>query len=277
MRQRSASRSWWRLRARRWAPLDLSSFVWVGLGNSPWTLPHGPAAGRPGRPASRAAHTLLADERSADHGAGTDGEPQELAGGELRLDFPAEAVARLTLNNPDKRNPLSHPVLDAIAETLPQLDHGIDVRCVVITGAGKAFSAGYDIGAIPDESFERDAEALVAHPFTAAMDAISAHPYPGARGDQRPLPRRRPRARGPLRPAALRGGGEARHAAREARADLRPHRPRALHRLRRHPADQGAVPDRPRLRRRAGRGDRPRQRGPPRRRDRGRVARAGRR
>jgi enoyl-CoA hydratase/carnithine racemase len=106
------------------------------------------------------------------------GDPHALAGGELLLDFPAEAVARLTLHNPDKRNPLSHPVLDALAETLPRLDHGIDVRCVVITGAGKAFSAGYDIGAIPDETFARDAEALVAHPFTAAMDAISAHPFP---------------------------------------------------------------------------------------------------
>jgi enoyl-CoA hydratase/carnithine racemase len=48
----------------------------------------------------------------------------------------------------------------------------------VITGTGRAFSAGYDIGAIPDETFERDAEALVAHPFHAAMEAISAHPYP---------------------------------------------------------------------------------------------------
>lgn len=105
-------------------------------------------------------------------------EPQDLAGGDLRLDFPADAVARLTLNRPDKRNPLSHAVLDAIAEVLPRLDHGIDVRCVVITGEGKAFSAGYDIGGIPDESFEEDAEALVAHPFSSAMEAISSHPYP---------------------------------------------------------------------------------------------------
>jgi len=105
-------------------------------------------------------------------------EPRELAGGELQLDFPAEAVARLTLDNPDKRNPLSHAVLDAIAETLPQLDHGIDVRCILFTGNGRSFSSGYDIGAIPDESFERDAEALVAHPFHAAMEALSAHPYP---------------------------------------------------------------------------------------------------
>lgn len=105
-------------------------------------------------------------------------EPTELAGGALRLDFPADAVARLTLANPEKRNPLSHPVLDAIAETLPRLDHGIDVRCVILTGEGRAFSAGYDIGGIPDQSFERDAEALVAHPFNAAMEAVSAHPWP---------------------------------------------------------------------------------------------------
>ena len=72
-------------------------------------------------------------------------EPTELAGGALRLDFPRDAVARLTLANPEKRNPLSHAVLDAIAEVLPKLDHGIDVRCVVLTGEGRAFSAGYDI------------------------------------------------------------------------------------------------------------------------------------
>jgi len=108
----------------------------------------------------------------------TENEPRTLADGALRLDFPREAVARLTLSNPEKRNPLSHAVLDAIAETLPQLDHGIDVRCVVLTGEGKAFSAGYDIGGIPEQSFETDAEALVAHPFTAAMEAVTAHPYP---------------------------------------------------------------------------------------------------
>ncbi|MDQ3759062.1 MAG: enoyl-CoA hydratase-related protein [Actinomycetota bacterium] len=103
---------------------------------------------------------------------------EDYASGKLVLDFPAEAVGRLRLNNPDKRNPLDHEVLDALAAALPELDRGIEVRCVVITGTGKAFSAGYDIGSIPAESFERDAEALVAHPFAAAMDAVSAHPYP---------------------------------------------------------------------------------------------------
>lgn len=104
--------------------------------------------------------------------------PEELADGRLLLDHPAEAVARLRLNNPEKRNPLDHDVLDAIAAVLPRLASGIDVRCVVITGTGVAFSAGYDIGGIPEETFERDAEALVAHPFNEAMEAVSAHPYP---------------------------------------------------------------------------------------------------
>ena len=175
---------------------------------------------------------------------GPNGEPKELAGGELLLDFPAEAVARFTLNNPDKRNPLSHPVLDSLAETLPLLDHGIDVRCVLITGAGQAFSAGYDIGAIPDESFERDAEALVAHPFTAAMDAISAHPFPVLAA---------------INGHCLGGGLELavrcdlRLCAAEAKLGMPPAKlgliyghtgPRAVHRLHRHPADQGAVSDR---------------------------------
>jgi enoyl-CoA hydratase/carnithine racemase len=103
---------------------------------------------------------------------------EELAAGKLLLDRPADAVARLTLSSPEKRNALDHEVLDAIAQALPRLDRGIETRCVIVTGSGRSFSAGYDIGDIPDESFERDAEALVAHPFTAAMDAVSAHPYP---------------------------------------------------------------------------------------------------
>jgi enoyl-CoA hydratase/carnithine racemase len=101
-----------------------------------------------------------------------------LAGGKLLLDQPAEAVARLTIANPERRNALDHEILDAIAEVLPQLNQGIENRCVLITGSPPLFSAGYDIAGIPDASFERDAEALVAHPFHAAMEAIARHPWP---------------------------------------------------------------------------------------------------
>jgi enoyl-CoA hydratase/carnithine racemase len=103
---------------------------------------------------------------------------EQLAGGKLILDSPAEAVVRIRISNPDRRNALDHEILDALAETLPRLDQGIETRCVVLTGAPPVFSAGYDIAAIPSETFERDAEALVAHPFHAAMEALAAHPWP---------------------------------------------------------------------------------------------------
>ena len=103
---------------------------------------------------------------------------EELAGGKVRLDRPAEAVARLTISRPESRNALDHDVLGAIAETMPRLDDGIETRCVMLTGEGRAFSAGYDISGIPEDSFETDAEALVAHPFHGALEAVAGHPWP---------------------------------------------------------------------------------------------------
>jgi enoyl-CoA hydratase/carnithine racemase len=49
---------------------------------------------------------------------------------------------------------------------------------VIVTGSHGMFSAGYDIGEIPDEEFEERAERLVAHPFTQAIDALEAFPLP---------------------------------------------------------------------------------------------------
>jgi enoyl-CoA hydratase/carnithine racemase len=103
---------------------------------------------------------------------------ETLAGGKLLLDRPAEAVARIRISNPERRNALDHEILDGLAELLPRLDRGIETRCVMIVGAPPAFSAGYDIASIPAETFARDAEALVAHPFHAAMEAFASHPWP---------------------------------------------------------------------------------------------------
>jgi enoyl-CoA hydratase/carnithine racemase len=105
--------------------------------------------------------------------------PQELAGGKLLLDEPAPAVVRLTISNPAKRNALDHPILDAVTATLERLALQPDAaRCVIVTGAHGMFSAGYDIGEIPDEEFEERAERLIARPFTQAIDALEAFPMP---------------------------------------------------------------------------------------------------
>jgi enoyl-CoA hydratase/carnithine racemase len=104
---------------------------------------------------------------------------RELAGGKLLLDEPAPGVARLAIHNPAKRNALDHPILDAITAALPELAAPQSlIRCLILTGSEGMFSAGYDIGEIPDEEFEERAERLIAHPFTEAIDALEAFPYP---------------------------------------------------------------------------------------------------
>ena len=103
---------------------------------------------------------------------------ERLAGGKLLIDSPADSVVRIRISNPKRRNALDHEILDALAELLPRLDHGIETRCVLITAEPPLFSAGYDISSIPTETFVRDAEALVAHPFHAAMEKLAAHPWP---------------------------------------------------------------------------------------------------
>jgi enoyl-CoA hydratase/carnithine racemase len=128
----------------------------------------------------------------------TDRGIRTLAGGKLLVDEPAPGVVRLTISNPAKRNALDHPILDAITAVLAELGEvasgggatGSDrdasgtgevqprARCLIVTGAHGMFSAGYDIGEIPDAEFESHAESLVAHPFTKAIDALEAYPYP---------------------------------------------------------------------------------------------------
>jgi enoyl-CoA hydratase/carnithine racemase len=104
---------------------------------------------------------------------------RELADGKLLIDESGDGIVRLTISNPAKRNALDHPILDAITVTLSELSNaGSQARCVIVTGANGMFSAGYDIGEIPDEEFEEHAEQLVAHPFTEAIDALEAFPYP---------------------------------------------------------------------------------------------------
>jgi enoyl-CoA hydratase/carnithine racemase len=102
----------------------------------------------------------------------------ERASGKLVLDRPAEAVARITIRNPSKRNALDHEILDGIATLMQELDEGIATRCVVVAGSEGMFSAGYDIGDIPDEVFAEEAERLVAHPFSRAIEAVEAFPFP---------------------------------------------------------------------------------------------------
>ena len=98
----------------------------------------------------------------------------DLASGKLVMDEPAEGVVRLRIANPERRGALDHEILDALAETVPSLD----APCLLLTGTGKVFSAGYDLGNLEGQEFEQAAEKLVAHPFHSAIEALDAYPYP---------------------------------------------------------------------------------------------------
>ena len=72
-----------------------------------------------------------------------------------------DGVATITLNRPERLNALTFEVYRELTETLRQLQRRPSVRCVVITGAGKAFCTGGDVNDIIGRLFERDAAGLL--------------------------------------------------------------------------------------------------------------------
>ena len=59
----------------------------------------------------------------------------------------SDHVATITLNAPERMNTISGPMLTALSERLLEADRDRDVRCIVLTGAGRAFCAGLDLAA----------------------------------------------------------------------------------------------------------------------------------
>ena len=64
----------------------------------------------------------------------------------LLVDEPAEGVRRLTLNRPEKRNALNHRLRGELLHALEAGDADPAVKVMIVRGAGKCFSAGYDLG-----------------------------------------------------------------------------------------------------------------------------------
>ena len=65
--------------------------------------------------------------------------------GVLLIDNPLPGVRRLTMNRPEKRNSLIHPLRGAILEALQEADTDPNVKVSIIRGAGPSFSSGYDL------------------------------------------------------------------------------------------------------------------------------------
>jgi enoyl-CoA hydratase len=73
-----------------------------------------------------------------------------------------DAVSILTLNRPGKLNALSNELIAAVMNALDSIELDRTIRAVVVTGAGRAFSAGADIAAF-QRHIQAGAEEAVAH------------------------------------------------------------------------------------------------------------------
>jgi enoyl-CoA hydratase/carnithine racemase len=106
-----------------------------------------------------------------------------------------DRVATVTLNKPDKRNALGDILTPALREILLVLEADDRVGCVMLTGAGKAFCSGGDVGGMggarggapPPKTVDervadltRKQEALTLRLYELAKPTVAALPGPAA-------------------------------------------------------------------------------------------------
>src|SRR2546428_285920 len=82
-------------------------------------------------------------------------------------------VATLTLNRPEKLNALNPAMFVALRRHVEALAAADGIGCVVLNGAGRAFSAGHDLGAIASRE-----PAPSRHYEPETIDLLEALPKP---------------------------------------------------------------------------------------------------
>lgn len=63
----------------------------------------------------------------------------------LKLSYPSEYIALLTLNRPEKLNAMNRVMYKEIKETFESLNKNLEIRCIIVTGNEKSFCAGMDL------------------------------------------------------------------------------------------------------------------------------------
>ena len=66
----------------------------------------------------------------------------------------SDAVATLTLNDPDRRNAMTLGMCDEVAAALDEVEADPEIKALVVTGAGSAFCAGADLTHLGDSEEE---------------------------------------------------------------------------------------------------------------------------
>jgi len=88
--------------------------------------------------------------------------------GRLVEERPAEGITVLRIERPARRGALSDEILEGLRAAFAGATDG----CLVVTGTGEIFSAGYDLSGIGDPVDPRRADASIAPETVAALDAL---------------------------------------------------------------------------------------------------------
>lgn len=86
------------------------------------------------------------------------------------------AVVELTLNRPDALNALSRALVAALVDAIRTLSQDDSLRCLVLTGTGRAFSAGVDLKELSQAS--DIASSLNLHDQDNLLSVVRACPHP---------------------------------------------------------------------------------------------------
>ncbi|MCJ7725356.1 MAG: enoyl-CoA hydratase/isomerase family protein [Acidimicrobiia bacterium] len=78
-------------------------------------------------------------------------------------------IASITLNRPDRLNAITMGMLDLLTEQLRRADADPEVRCILLTGSGRAFCAGLDLVEAAGQAERLDALAFEFDPQTAPV------------------------------------------------------------------------------------------------------------
>ena len=97
----------------------------------------------------------------------------------ISVEVDARGVATLMLNRPEKHNAMSGEMLTELKEAAEQLAKDDTVRVVVLTGAGKSFCAGGDLGWMQKQrDLEPEARGKEARKLAEMLQALNTMPKP---------------------------------------------------------------------------------------------------
>lgn len=75
----------------------------------------------------------------------------------IRFETPAPQIGRIVLNRPERMNTYTNPLCDEVVTALTRYMRDDDLRCLILTGEGRAFCAGGDVaGGDADSPHYRD-------------------------------------------------------------------------------------------------------------------------